>query len=137
MADEEMDQLAALRGLADRDAAYALATAQVPLRRPADPAEVAAVVAFLASGHASAVTGEQIHANAAVVAVAPQRGSRNFRLPSAGSPSRDRGAGGTHRAPRSSHEMGPQEAYPGFRSPVTTNRADGNSTAIRRLYFQT
>jgi NAD(P)-dependent dehydrogenase (short-subunit alcohol dehydrogenase family) len=29
----------------------------VPLRRPADPAEVATVVAFLASGHASAVTG--------------------------------------------------------------------------------
>jgi len=57
LADEEMDQLAALRGLADRDAAYALATAQVPLRRPADAAEVAAVVAFLASGHASAVTG--------------------------------------------------------------------------------
>jgi len=57
MADEEMDALAALRGLPDREAAYALATAQVPLRRPAEPAEVAAVVAFLASEHASAVTG--------------------------------------------------------------------------------
>ena len=57
MADEEMDQLAALRGLPDREAAYALANAQVPLRRPAEPGEVAAVVAFLASGHASAVSG--------------------------------------------------------------------------------
>jgi meso-butanediol dehydrogenase/(S,S)-butanediol dehydrogenase/diacetyl reductase len=57
MADEEMDQLADLHGLAGRDAAYALATAQVPLRRPAEPEEVASVVAFLASRHASAVTG--------------------------------------------------------------------------------
>ena len=57
MADEEMDQLAAQHGLPDREAAYALATAQVPLRKPAEPAEVAAVVAFLASGHASAVSG--------------------------------------------------------------------------------
>ena len=57
MADEEMDQLAAQHGLPDRDAAYTLATAQVPLRRPAEAQEVAAVVAFLASGHASGVSG--------------------------------------------------------------------------------
>ena len=57
MADEEMDALAAVRGLPDRAAAYALATAQVPLRRPAEAQEVAAVVAFLASGHASGVSG--------------------------------------------------------------------------------
>jgi meso-butanediol dehydrogenase / (S,S)-butanediol dehydrogenase / diacetyl reductase len=57
MADVEMDELAVQHGLPDRDAAYVLATAQVPLRKPAEPEEVAAVVAFLASGHASAVSG--------------------------------------------------------------------------------
>ncbi len=40
MADAEMDQLAALRGLPDREAAYQLATSQVPLRRPCSPDEV-------------------------------------------------------------------------------------------------
>jgi NAD(P)-dependent dehydrogenase (short-subunit alcohol dehydrogenase family) len=69
MADEEMDQLTALRGLADRDAAYTLATAQVPLRRPADPEEVAAVAAFLASSHASAVTGALLTVDCGATAV--------------------------------------------------------------------
>jgi meso-butanediol dehydrogenase / (S,S)-butanediol dehydrogenase / diacetyl reductase len=69
MADEEMDDLARLRGLAGRDAAYELATAQVPLRRPADPGEVAAVVAFLASAHASAVTGAVLTVDCGATAV--------------------------------------------------------------------
>jgi len=69
LADGEMDQLAALHGLADRDAAYTLATAQVPLRRPAEPAEVAAVVAFLASAHASAVTGALVTVDGGATAV--------------------------------------------------------------------
>ncbi len=69
MADAEMDQLAALRGLADRDAAYALASAQVPLRRPARSDEVAAMVAFLASRQASAVTGAVITVNCGATAV--------------------------------------------------------------------
>ena len=69
MADAEMDQLQQLRGLADREAAYALATSQVPLRRPADAAEVAAVVAFLASSDASAVTGAVLTVDCGATAV--------------------------------------------------------------------
>jgi meso-butanediol dehydrogenase / (S,S)-butanediol dehydrogenase / diacetyl reductase len=69
MADAEMDQLAALRGLEDRDAAYHLATSQVPLRRPCTADEVASVIAFLVSGDASAVTGAMLPVDAGATAV--------------------------------------------------------------------
>lgn len=53
MADAEMDAL----GEADRDTAYATVTGLVPARRAAQPAEVAAAVAWLLSPAASYVNG--------------------------------------------------------------------------------
>jgi meso-butanediol dehydrogenase/(S,S)-butanediol dehydrogenase/diacetyl reductase len=45
------------------DEAYAAATSRVPLRRPADPAEIAAVCAFLTSSDAAMVTGHTVVAD--------------------------------------------------------------------------
>lgn len=56
IADASMDRLAARRGT-DREGAYALSTAHVPLRRPVTAEEVAAACVFLASPDASGITG--------------------------------------------------------------------------------
>jgi meso-butanediol dehydrogenase/(S,S)-butanediol dehydrogenase/diacetyl reductase len=55
-ADASMDGLGERRGL-DREGAYLLSTAHVPLRRPVTADEVAAACVFLASPEASAITG--------------------------------------------------------------------------------
>lgn len=56
MADQQMDELAEARGVS-RDAAYELVTRDVPLRRPATPEEIAAVIAFVGSGEAAIISG--------------------------------------------------------------------------------
>jgi NAD(P)-dependent dehydrogenase (short-subunit alcohol dehydrogenase family) len=63
MADEQMDELAAIHGLADREQAYALATKDTPLGRPAEPHEIASVIAFLASDDAAVITGTTVVAD--------------------------------------------------------------------------
>ncbi|MFH0915425.1 MAG: SDR family oxidoreductase [bacterium] len=62
MADEEMQVLMARDGIS-LDAAYALATRDVPLRRPATADEIAAVCCFLVSDDASIVTGAVLPAD--------------------------------------------------------------------------
>ena len=54
--DASMDRLGARRGT-DREGAYALTSAHVPLRRPVTAEEVAAACVFLASPDASGITG--------------------------------------------------------------------------------
>lgn len=62
MADEEMQVLVERNGISLEEA-YAVATSEVPLRRPARPEEIAAVCCFLASDEASIVTGAVLAAD--------------------------------------------------------------------------
>ena len=68
LGDESMDELAAERGIS-RDAAYLLATAHVPARRPATAEEIAACCLFLASDDASIVNGAMLVADGGQMAV--------------------------------------------------------------------
>lgn len=62
MADEQMDALGAMHGL-DRAGAYALATKDTPLQRPAEPEEIASVITFLLSPASSVMTGAVVVAD--------------------------------------------------------------------------
>jgi NAD(P)-dependent dehydrogenase (short-subunit alcohol dehydrogenase family) len=70
MGDDAMDDLAAERGI-DREAAYALGTATIPMRRAATAEEIAACAAFLASDDASYVTGTTLFADGGLLAIDP------------------------------------------------------------------
>lgn len=62
MADQAMDMVGAMRGIG-REGAYRLLTCNVPIGRPGEPEEVAAICAFLASSDASLVTGAMLMAD--------------------------------------------------------------------------
>jgi NAD(P)-dependent dehydrogenase (short-subunit alcohol dehydrogenase family) len=62
MADRAMQRLSDLRGV-DRDAAYALATSRVPIRRPGLPHEVATIALFLATPDSALIQGAVIMAD--------------------------------------------------------------------------
>jgi NAD(P)-dependent dehydrogenase (short-subunit alcohol dehydrogenase family) len=65
MADAEMDAL----GLDSREGAYAVATQGVPLRRPSEPEEIAAAVAWLLSDESSYLNGAVIPIDGGVTIV--------------------------------------------------------------------
>jgi meso-butanediol dehydrogenase/(S,S)-butanediol dehydrogenase/diacetyl reductase len=70
MGDSDMDELAEAHGI-DREAAYERAHQQNPLGRPAQPEEIADVIAFLASPKAAYVTGATLMVDGGSSAIDP------------------------------------------------------------------
>ncbi len=70
MADQEMTEFGAPYGL-DRDTAYREVTRLVPQRRPAEPAEIAAAITWLAGPDASYVNGACLVVDGGTVLIDP------------------------------------------------------------------
>jgi meso-butanediol dehydrogenase/(S,S)-butanediol dehydrogenase/diacetyl reductase len=70
MGDHDMDEVAGALGT-DREGAYARAHKQHPLGRPAQPEEIADVIAFLASPAAAYVTGATIMVDGGTTVIDP------------------------------------------------------------------
>jgi meso-butanediol dehydrogenase / (S,S)-butanediol dehydrogenase / diacetyl reductase len=70
MGDHDMDEVARAHGT-DREGAYARAHRQHPLGRPAQPEEIADVIAFLASPGAAYVTGATIMVDGGTTVIDP------------------------------------------------------------------
>jgi NAD(P)-dependent dehydrogenase (short-subunit alcohol dehydrogenase family) len=70
MGDSDMDEVAREHGI-DREGAYARVHRQHPLGRPAQPEEIADVIAFLASPRAAYVTGAAVMVDGGTTIVDP------------------------------------------------------------------
>jgi NAD(P)-dependent dehydrogenase (short-subunit alcohol dehydrogenase family) len=70
MGDHDMDELGRAHGI-DREGAYELAHRQHPLGRPAQPEEIAEVIAFVASPRAGYVTGATVMVDGGTTAIDP------------------------------------------------------------------
>jgi meso-butanediol dehydrogenase/(S,S)-butanediol dehydrogenase/diacetyl reductase len=68
MSDAEMDEIGAARGIT-REGAFEAISRNIPLRRIANPEEMASVCAFLVSDDASCITGATIVADGGTTAV--------------------------------------------------------------------